>query len=154
MPDLKYDNCNVPKEWNDEWRWWPELWYGGPPRENQSKGDPGYTSGLPAPPGYDWSTSNTSVRFRRMGDALLKQDRTIQYSVCAWGHAHVDQWGKDTGHSWRLWGDIYPIWEGQHQWSWGLMPILNHASFFTSAGNFWVGVSPKERMTLVMLIGA
>jgi alpha-galactosidase len=36
-----------------------------------------------------------------------------------------------------MWGDIYPIWEGTYKWSWGLMPILNHASFFTNATNFW-----------------
>jgi alpha-galactosidase len=72
-----------------------------------------------------------------MRDALLKQNRTIQYSLCAWGHAHVEQWGNNTGHSWRMWGDIYPEWLGQWQWSWGLMPILNHASFFWKYTNFW-----------------
>ncbi|CAI0655710.1 unnamed protein product, partial [Colletotrichum noveboracense] len=48
-------------------------------------------------------------------------------------------WGNETGHSWRMWGDIYPEWLGQHQWSWGLMPILNHAAFWSSAqvNGFW-----------------
>lgn len=72
-----------------------------------------------------------------MRDALLKQDRVIQYSLCAWGHAHVDEWGNMTGQSWRMWGDIYPIWDGQYEWSWGMMPIVNHASFFTDRSNFW-----------------
>ncbi|WDK12689.1 glycoside hydrolase family 27 protein [Colletotrichum graminicola] len=50
-----------------------------------------------------------------MRDALLAQDRSIQYSLCAWGHAHVEAWGNETGHSWRMWGDIYPAWDGLHQ---------------------------------------
>lgn len=72
-----------------------------------------------------------------MRDALLQQDRVIEYSLCAWGHAHVERWGNDTGHSWRMWGDIVPEWLGQHQWSWGIMPILNHASFFWNTSDFW-----------------
>lgn len=72
-----------------------------------------------------------------MRDALLAQNHTVQYSLCAWGHAHVEQWGNDTGHSWRMWGDIYPEWEGPHDYSWGLMPIVNHAGFFTEYTDFW-----------------
>ena len=34
-------------------------------------------------------------------------------------------------------GDIYPQWEGNHQGSWGIMPILNHASFFNNDTDFW-----------------
>src|SRR5690606_41920333 len=60
-----------------------------------------------------WSTSRTAERYRRMRDALVRQENTIQYSLCAWGHAHVEQWGNDTGHSWRMWGDIYPEWAGR-----------------------------------------
>ncbi|RYO73804.1 hypothetical protein DL766_009411 [Monosporascus sp. MC13-8B] len=135
---LKYDNCAVPEEWFDLWKYVPELWKGGGSNEEQDNGDPGNSlTGKPAPPGYDWSTSNTSVRFNLMRDALLRQNRTIQYSLCAWGHAHVEQWGNYTGHSWRMWGDIYPEWLGQWQWSWGIAPILNHASFFWNTSNFW-----------------
>jgi alpha-galactosidase len=71
-----------------------------------------------------------------MSDALLATNRTIKYSQCAWGHAHIEEWGNSTGHSWRMWGDIYPVWEGKAQWSWGLMPILNHASFWNNDTNF------------------
>ncbi|KAG7057391.1 glycoside hydrolase family 27 protein [Colletotrichum scovillei] len=137
---LKYDNCNVPKEWFDDWKYVPELWLGGPPNEDQDNGDPvNSKTGLPAPAGYDWSTSLTAERYRIMRDALLAQERTIQYSLCAWGHAHVEAWGNETGHSWRMWGDIYPEWYGQHQWSWGLMPILNHAAFWSGpdVNGFW-----------------
>jgi len=71
-----------------------------------------------------------------MGNALQRQNRTIQYSLCAWGHAHVEQWGNNTGHSWRMWGDIMPAWKGKEQWSWGLMPIVNQASLFWNSTDF------------------
>lgn len=135
---LKYDNCAVPEEWWDDWKYVPENWFGGPPNEKQDDGSPvNSKTDQPAPPGYDWSTSKSAERFRRMRDALVAQDRVIQYSLCAWGHAHVEQWGNDTGHSWRMWGDIYPVWHGKHEWSWGIAPILNHASFFWNTSNFW-----------------
>jgi alpha-galactosidase len=42
-----------------------------------------------------------------MRDALNKQDRTILYSLCEWGEAGVQNWGNDTGASWRSTGDIF-----------------------------------------------
>jgi alpha-galactosidase len=36
-----------------------------------------------------------------------------------------------------MWGDIYPEWIGKYQWSWGLMPILNQASFYSNTSDFW-----------------
>ena len=60
----------------------------------------------PAPEGYDWSTSKTAQRYRRMRDALLNVDHTILYSLCDWGHADVNEWGNATGESWRMSGDI------------------------------------------------
>ncbi|EAQ86416.1 hypothetical protein CHGG_07669 [Chaetomium globosum CBS 148.51] len=117
--DLKYDNCNVPTEFTDEYEYVPE----GPNTD--------------APIGYDWGKSKTAKRYNAMRDALLKQNRTIQYSLCAWGHAHVEKWGNNTGHSWRMWGDIMPAWEGKSEWSWGLMPIVNQASFLWNATDFW-----------------
>ncbi|KAI2488406.1 Alpha-galactosidase [Pyrenophora tritici-repentis] len=134
---LKYDNCAVPDRWHDEYRWWPENWLGGPPAENQTAGGDGETKPVAAPTGYDWTTSKTFTRYKTMSDALLATNRTIEFSQCAWGHAHIDEWGNRTGHSWRMWGDIYPQWEGNHQGSWGLMPILNHASFYNNDTNFW-----------------
>lgn len=116
----------------------PQNWFGGPPAENQTLGGGGSGSKpVPAPPGYNWKTTKTFTRYKTMRDALLATKRPIQFSQCAWGHAHVDQWGNDTGHSWRMWGDIYPRWQGQYGYSWGLMPILNHASFFYNSTNFW-----------------
>ena len=89
------------------------------------------------PSNYDWSTSNSSKRYNDMRDALLAQPRTIQYSLCIWGHANVVSWGNETGHSWRMFSDIYPAWTGTYEWSLGLMPILNQAAFYANVTNFW-----------------
>ncbi|KAJ4367262.1 hypothetical protein N0V83_006843 [Neocucurbitaria cava] len=134
---LKYDNCNVPAPWHDRYRWWPENWQGGPLNENQTAGGQGESAPVPAPPDYDWTTSKSFDRYRIMRDSLLATNRTIEYSQCAWGHAHIDEWGNTTGHSWRIWGDIYPIWLSHQGGSWGIMPILNHASFFYNSSDFW-----------------
>ena len=64
---LKYDNCNVPGNWSDEYSY------------NKDTG----TSDAPA--GYSWDTSNSAKRYHAMRDELLKQNRTIEYSMCIWG---------------------------------------------------------------------
>lgn len=110
----------MPDEWVDEYTYDPAL------LEN------------PEPPaGYDYGESKTAVRYNTMRDALLKQNRTIEYSLCAWGHAHVERWGAETGHSWRMWGDIYPEWAGKYDYSWGLMPIVNQAARHWADSEFW-----------------
>ncbi|KAI0127622.1 glycoside hydrolase superfamily [Xylariales sp. AK1849] len=119
---LKYDNCNVPEEWVDVPYMYPDN--GGTPNGT-------------VPVGYDWSTSNSSKRYDRMRDALLAQPRTIQYSLCIWGHADVVTWGNETGHSWRMFSDIYPAWTGTYEYSMGLMPILNQAAFYWNISDFW-----------------
>jgi alpha-galactosidase len=58
------------------------------------------------PSNYDWSRSNTAKRFETMRDAITKQNRTILYSLCEWGDADVNSWGKGVGNSWRSTGDI------------------------------------------------
>ncbi|RPA99575.1 glycoside hydrolase [Choiromyces venosus 120613-1] len=125
---LKYDNCGVPDIWADEYQYWPEFWYGT--WENQ-------TGGIEAPPGYDWSQSNTAKRYNFMRDALHDQSNTIFYSLCNWGHSHVERWGNDTGQSWRMWDDVVPQWAGQIQWSWVFMPILNYGIIFLEYSNFF-----------------
>lgn len=103
FPDLKYDNCGVPEDWEDEYTHCvPDTTNGGnfpngtcPDLEN------------PAPEGYDWSTSKEAERFNRMRDALQQQNRTILYSLCSWGDADVSSWGNETGASWRMSGDIF-----------------------------------------------
>ncbi|KAH8904673.1 glycoside hydrolase [Coniochaeta sp. PMI_546] len=116
---LKYDNCNVPAEWADEYTY---------------DKDTGVSN---APAGYSWDTSNSAKRYHAMRDELLKQNRTIQFSMCIWGEADVQTWGNGTGHSWRMYGDIYPSWSGQNGGAWGVTPILNHASFFWNSTDFW-----------------
>ncbi|PVH74672.1 glycoside hydrolase family 27 protein [Cadophora sp. DSE1049] len=122
---LKYDNCFVPQEWNDQYSACvPEL-SGGP-----------YPNGTCpnlvnlAPKGYDWSKSNSTKRYNIMRDALLTQNRTIQYAICSWGLAGVDSWGNGTGSSWRSTGDI--------EQNWGrTVEILNMNSFALNSVDFW-----------------
>ena len=92
-----------------------------------------------APRGYDWNTSKTAQRYTAMRDALLRQNRTILYSMCNWGQARIDTWGNNTGHSWRMAGDILPEWSGKFTWhqSWGITNIINQAAFFWNTTNFW-----------------
>ncbi|KFA68339.1 hypothetical protein S40285_09031 [Stachybotrys chlorohalonatus IBT 40285] len=117
---LKYDNCNVPEEWTDEYIFYPE-----------------HTDNAVPPPGYWYGDSRTAERYNAMRDALLDQNRTVQYSLCAWGHARVETWGNETGHSWRMWGDIVPEWKGQYTYSWGLVPIITQAARHWNDTDFW-----------------
>lgn len=99
MADLKYDNCGVPQNWTDQYN------YCVPGSGNGPNGTcPNLQN--PPPKGYDWSTSNTAQRYRRMRDALVSIDHTILYSLCDWGNADVNEWGNATGNSWRMSGDI------------------------------------------------
>jgi alpha-galactosidase len=102
--DLKYDNCNVPSSWSDE--------YTACVAESDYTGvNPGGTCpGLedPAPADYDWKKSNTTKRYDIMRDALLavQHEQVIFYSLCEWGQADVVSWGNGTGNSWRMSNDI------------------------------------------------
>ncbi|EGX44376.1 hypothetical protein AOL_s00193g104 [Orbilia oligospora ATCC 24927] len=124
---LKYDNCFIPDEEEDEYPWAPEWW------NTTHDGNK-----IHAPESYDFSTSRSAQRYRAMRDALKRQDRIIQFGMCNWGHAHVEKWGNETAQSWRIWGDILPQWTGHKDHiAWGVMPILNHALFHLSQTNFW-----------------
>ncbi|KAE8440918.1 hypothetical protein EG329_006315 [Mollisiaceae sp. DMI_Dod_QoI] len=121
---LKYDNCNIPQNWTDTYTSCvPEYNWVGP-----NGTCPGTTNA--PPPGYDWSTSNSAERFRRMRDALMAQNRTILYSLCEWGYAEVWSWGNETGSSWRTTGDIEPNWDR-------ITTIMNENSFLLNTVNFW-----------------
>lgn len=98
---MKYDNCGVPSNWTDEYN---ACVPDGTIGTNPNGTCPDLTD--PAPPEYDWAKSNTSIRYDRMRDALLEQSRTILFSLCDWGDAAVNTWGKETGNSWRMSGDI------------------------------------------------
>lgn len=98
--DLKYDNCGVPENWTDQYTY---CVLG--PKDGSTNGTCPDLENR-APEGYDWSTSNTAERYRRMREALEDTDRTVLYSLCEWGHANVNAWGNETGSSWRMSGDI------------------------------------------------
>lgn len=105
--DLKYDNCDVPYDF-----WLGDPHHGCHPDYNHPSG-PNATcvddNGV-APPGYDWSTSRSALRYRRMTDALLRQNRVILYSICNWGQAKIEIYGATIGHSWRVTDDIFREW--------------------------------------------
>jgi len=103
-PDLKYDNCNIPSNWTDQYNFCvaDSDDYGA----NPDGTCPGL--GNQAPSDYDWSQSNTAKRFNIMRDALaaVEDQRIILFSLCEWGTADVNSWGNQTGSSWRVSGDI------------------------------------------------
>lgn len=74
---LKYDSCNVPGNWSDSWQ----------------------------PEDGDWYNSNSAVRYCQMGGALAQQCRPIQFTLCNWGNADVQDWEARVGHSWRMSSD-------------------------------------------------
>jgi alpha-galactosidase len=124
---LKYDNCYVPANWTDIYSYCvPDLLTAYESHENGTCA----ASASDAPPGYDWSTSNSAKRYSIMRDALLAQNRTILYSICDWGYAGVQFWGNKTGNSWRITGDITPDWAR-------IAEILNEGSFLSHYGDFW-----------------
>ncbi|KAF2194795.1 glycoside hydrolase family 27 protein [Zopfia rhizophila CBS 207.26] len=121
---LKYDNCNVPNNWTDSCRGCvPEN------RGDLRNGTCTNPDGM-CPAGYDYSKSLTAERFRIMRDAIVAQPRTMLYSLCEWGEAGVQQWGNDTGSSWRMSGDINPSWRR-------VVQILNQNSFYLNNVDFW-----------------
>ena len=54
---------------------------------------------------------SSKIRYPRMRDALLKQNRSIFYSICQWGEEDIPTWGKDVGNSWRTTQDIVDTWK-------------------------------------------
>ena len=53
---------------------------------------------------------SSKIRYPRMTDALMKQDRPIFYSICQWGEEDIPTWGKEFGNSWRTTLDISDSW--------------------------------------------
>ncbi|KAL7946094.1 glycoside hydrolase family 27 protein [Trichoderma barbatum] len=123
---LKYDNCNVPTEWQDQYRACnPDFVTAGPNGTCNAALEPNL-----APPGYDWSTSKSAQRFGAMRDALAKQRHEIVLSICIWGEADVFSWGSSTGINWRMSGDIFPEWRS-------VTDIINLNSFKMNYVDFW-----------------
>ncbi|PWI71730.1 glycoside hydrolase family 27 protein [Purpureocillium lilacinum] len=123
---LKYDNCNVPDDWKDQY-----VFCHPDHVKTNSNGTctPETTENL-APEGYDWRTSKSFERFNRMKDALAKQDHEILYSMCIWGTADIFSWGNDTGVNWRMSGDISADWDS-------VTHIINLNSFYLNSVDFW-----------------
>jgi alpha-galactosidase len=104
---LKYDNCNIPPEWQDECEWCVVD------EDNHKDFDLGPNGTCPenagnwCPKGYDFRDSRTYERYRRMADAIEKAGREILFSLCEWGTADVQNWGGEVAQSWRSTGDIF-----------------------------------------------
>lgn len=104
---LKYDNCNVPPSWADE------CLFCVVDADNHMDFTPGANGTCPeeagnwCPPDYDWRKSKTYERYERMARAIEKAGRPVLYSLCEWGTADVQSWGKDLAQSWRSTGDIF-----------------------------------------------
>jgi len=56
------------------------------------------------------TTTKYRERYQAMRDALNKTGVPIFYSICEWGIDHVEEWGPDTGNSWRTTLDISDNW--------------------------------------------
>ncbi|PSR84183.1 glycoside hydrolase family 27 protein [Coniella lustricola] len=132
---LKYDNCYVPADWNDDCEACTASI--GSPERSQSYHNgscdvirSSLSESNYCPEGYNYTASRSAERYRVMRDALAAQNRTIQYSICVWGYEGVDEWGNQTGNSWRITTDIEP------RWSY-ITSILNIASFKLTTTNFW-----------------
>jgi alpha-galactosidase len=98
LTDLKYDDCNVPNDWHDRCDFCmlpPNTTCSRKPQDKQI-----------CAPEEDGRRLKSNSRFTRMRDALLKQRRPIFYSLCNQGKAGVQNWGAETGHSWRATDDI------------------------------------------------
>lgn len=123
---LKYDNCNVPQNWTDQYTYCTQDTVNVTTNGTCNfQIDPNI-----APSNYDWRTSNSYKRFQLMKNALAKQKREILYSLCIWGTADVFEWGNETAVNWRMSGDIQPHWKD-------IMRILNINSFKLHSVDFW-----------------
>ncbi|KAF2764474.1 putative alpha-galactosidase B [Teratosphaeria nubilosa] len=125
---LKYDNCNVPGNWSDSCQYCvPDPFFGW--TEVNGTCVDGDQANF-CQPGYNYTQSNTTERFRIMRNALLAQNRTILYSLCEWGEAKVWLWGNETAESWRTSNDINPSFSR-------ILEILNENSFLSNYANFY-----------------
>ncbi|KAI1284675.1 glycoside hydrolase family 27 protein [Xylaria sp. FL0933] len=123
---LKYDNCNVPSNWTDECN---ACVYSLNDPDNYVNGTC-VDSDDYCPAGYDYTQSNSAKRYAIMRDALQAQNRTILYSLCSWGTAGVEQYGNETGNSWRMSDDI------QNEFKY-VLSILNMNTFNLNDVDFW-----------------
>lgn len=77
---------------------------------------------------YDWcetGTRNAEEAYALMADALRETGRDIVFSMCEWGTAKPWLWASAIGNLWRTTGDITDKWDGKHDYSLGVMRILD-----------------------------
>jgi len=54
--------------------------------------------------------------YRKMGEALRRQERDIFYSLCQYGMGGVEEWARSVGaNSWRSWDDLKDMWGWMEQ---------------------------------------
>lgn len=68
---------------------------------------------------------NAVSAYLLMSQALQATGRDIVFSICEWGNNEPWLWARNIGNLWRTTGDIYDAWEGTHQWSVGLLNIID-----------------------------
>ena len=103
---LKYDWCSYEDIFKSETgcRWWDE----------KARDDPGTRESYRKP-------------YRKMGEALRKQNRDILFSFCQYGMGKVEEWGRETGaNCWRSGDDL------KDQWTW-----MEYALDRCRGGSFW-----------------
>lgn len=77
---------------------------------------------------YDWCATGTrdaEAAYTIMAKALRESGRDIVLSICEWGTSHPERWAPAVGHLWRTTGDIYDTWQGHHDYSSGMVDILD-----------------------------
>ncbi|USQ94156.1 glycoside hydrolase family 27 protein [Caulobacter sp. RL271] len=77
---------------------------------------------------YDWcetGTRNAEEAYTLMADALRETGRDIVFSMCEWGTAKPWLWAANVGNLWRTTGDITDKWDGKHDYSLGVMRIVD-----------------------------
>ncbi|WP_454759861.1 alpha-galactosidase [Caulobacter segnis] len=77
---------------------------------------------------YDWcatGTRNAEEAYTLMADALRETGRDIVFSMCEWGTAKPWLWASAVGNLWRTTGDITDKWDGKHDYSLGVLRIVD-----------------------------
>lgn len=77
---------------------------------------------------YDWCNTDTQdaqSSYLTMSEALQASGRPIVFSLCEWGNSKPWLWAKNIGNLWRTTGDIYDAWDGQYQYSMGMLRIVD-----------------------------
>jgi alpha-galactosidase len=77
---------------------------------------------------FDWcntSTQDAHASYATMRAALNHTGRPIVFSMCEWGTAKPWLWAAGIGQLWRTTGDITAQWAGKHDYSNGIVDIVD-----------------------------